>query len=97
MAKQNTSFATDIAAADWRELTPRLLAYALYRTSRHRVGRRATRTPEEYVQEAVHVVLEGRRLPPDTDTSVFMYLAQVIDELIRHDLDSTRRVTRSDA
>lgn len=78
---------------DWDPFVRRWLAYSRHRLSRHRFA--ATRYEHEAgdcVQDAIRLVLEGRRhFEYGTESEFFTYICDVIDSLINHDADKTRR------
>lgn len=77
---------------DWEDLTPRLLLYASHRLSRHAKLRESGRGPDDYVQQAVTLVLEGHRsLSPEAGRSPLGFLTGIIDSLISHDDQKTRQ------
>jgi len=81
---------------DWGTLTTRLLCYAAMRT-RYYHTRRMTpgKMPADYVQEAIMLVLDGRRrLPKSRNTSFFSFLCGVIDSLTSHDREPALRQQR---
>jgi hypothetical protein len=95
---RNVTFATtrdipiekQIAAADWGDLTPRLLAYTRMRLSRHGAAALGYgKDPSDYVQQAVVLLLEGTRAPSGNRT-LFQFLCGVVDSLISHEAERSR-------
>lgn len=77
---------------DWEDVTRRLLAYTARRLASYGDLRQAGRTPDDYVQEAVALALEGRRnIPVEAAHSPVGFFAVVIDSLISHDAEKRRR------
>jgi hypothetical protein len=85
--------AENLKATDWNDIVKRLLGYARYRLSRHgTAGNRFCNKPDDYVQEAVKLYLDGvRRFSPTPETTLFAFLCGVVDSLISHDAEKTER------
>jgi DNA-directed RNA polymerase specialized sigma24 family protein len=88
-----TELAQIIEETDWQSLTKRLLVYTRYRLARH--GSAANRygsNAEDYVQEAVALLFEGKRhFVPAPDRSLFRFLCGVVDSIINHSGEKARR------
>lgn len=92
------ALAAVVASADWDDLTKRLLAYASWRLTRFTSAKRAGCTADDYVQQAVTLLLTGqRRFPADGDVQLFSFLCGVIDSLTSHAAEKIRRRTKNGA
>ncbi|HEX7830367.1 MAG TPA: hypothetical protein VF787_11965, partial [Thermoanaerobaculia bacterium] len=90
LAVMNVPLWKQIEAADWSDLTPRLLAYTRMRLSRHGVAALGYgREPSDYVQQAVVLFLEGTRTPSGNRT-LFEFLCGVVNSLISHEAEKSR-------
>lgn len=78
---------------NWDDLTRRLLLYANYRFSRHGAASgRYVNKPDDYVQEAVTALLDGRRrYSPSPEKTLFAFLCGVVDSLLSHDAEKAER------
>lgn len=93
------ALAAAVAAADWSDLTARLMLYASHRLFRFGFAKRSGNSPEDYAQTAITLVLEGtRRLRIDRENpSLFGPLCSVVDSLIIHDVERILRRVKSGA
>jgi len=82
---------TLLRAIDCEDLTERLLAYGLKRASRYRCAAYVRQKVEDYVQEAVKRMLDGTRHFELSEEGLFGFLCGVIDSLMSHDAERTRR------
>lgn len=81
-----------LEGTDWEDLTKRLIAYARYRLTRVISARRSGEAPEDYAQNAITLLLAGkRRFPASSDISPFSFLCGVVDSLVSHDAEKVRR------
>lgn len=87
--------ARTIESIDWSEMTPRLLTFAAFRLARYgRFSARFGKTPADYVQEAVELLLTGRRhIPRQGDISIFSFLSGIISSLVSHDAERPKNVS----
>jgi len=76
---------------DWDVMTPKLLAYASYRIARFGGGAAIRQKISDYVQEAIKLLFEGTRRFEGDEEALFRFLCGVVDSLISHDMDKTRR------
>jgi DNA-directed RNA polymerase specialized sigma24 family protein len=87
------SLAEIVSELDWEAWTRRWTAYARKRQCRH--GSAAARflsQPGDCVQDAIHLILEGRRrFESGTLTAFFAFVCGVIDSLISHEASRARR------
>jgi hypothetical protein len=78
---------------DWEEITVRLIGYARFRLSRH--GSAAARyalQPEDCVQESIRRLLdETRNFDRGTESDLFRVISGIIDSLISHEGEKSRR------
>lgn len=88
--------------ADWEQIYPSLVAYAVSRSSRLYLVKGGGQLPEgreppDMAREAVRLVFEGeRKWNPDTHPDLLRYLTGVVSSLISNLItgaDHTRRVT----
>jgi RNA polymerase sigma factor (sigma-70 family) len=87
----STELAQILERTDWSDLVPRLLLYTARRLRRFGNQPATAAKAEDYVQEAVVLLLEGRRhFSPGAGRSLFAFLAGVIDSLIAHAAAKTR-------
>lgn len=87
--------ARTIESIDWAAMTARLLAFTAYRLARYGAFRaRLGKTPADYVQEAVKLLLTGQRhFPRDANLSVFSFLCGIISSLASHDAERASRLS----
>lgn len=77
---------------DWEVLTKRLIAYARYRMCRVTSARNSGNAPEDYAQQSIVLFLEGtRRFSPGEGRTLFGFLCGVVDSLVSHDAEKSRR------
>jgi hypothetical protein len=90
------ALATIVAAANWDNLTKRLLAYASYRLNRFSSAKRSGYSADDFVQQAVTLLLTGqRRFPLNGEIQLFGFLCGVIDSLTSHAAEKVRRRTKN--
>jgi hypothetical protein len=80
-----------LRAIEWDPLVRKLLAYASFRISRFGGAAYLRQKIEDYVQEAVKLMLDGTRHFEFNEQALFAFLCGVVDSLVSHDAEKARR------
>lgn len=91
-----------LGEADWEKIYPRLVAYAVSRTSRLFAVKGGGQLPKgqepaDMAREAVRLVFEGeRKWNPETHPDLLRYLSGVVSSLVSNLVTSADHMRRSD-
>jgi len=76
---------------DWEMMTKKLLLYGRYRVTRFGGAASLRQNIQDYVHDAVRLLFDGTRQFDGDDEELFGFLCGVIDSLISHDMEKSRR------